>query len=202
MYNNDEKQYRSQGSYGYGYAAPEREQRSAADDFEKMLYASDEPETSYGAPDAYAAHKNAGASDFRTREEDGVFEEPQAEERVASDSTPGPTTMQFKATSLHDNPYEDYQDEVTERDDKRYRITTKSKVLIAVYAVVVAVIFTLIILNTRLLKNMNARISSQQSEIQILRDAGEKLKSELEFVSSDEEVERRAAELGYVKAAD
>lgn len=196
MYNNDEKQYRSQSSYGY--ATPEREVRSAADDFEKMLYTSDESEKAYAQSEVYAPQREEGASVYDTREKE-VFDNSENEERVVSDSTPGPTTMQFRSTALHNDPYQDYQDETAERDDKRYRINTKSKVLIAVYAVVVAAIFTLIVLNTRLLKNMNAKISSQQSQIQILRDAGEQLKSELEFVSSDEEIERRAAELGYVK---
>ena len=197
MYNNDEKQYRSQSSYGY--AAPERERRSAADDFEKMLYASNESEASYGDSQIYAPQREEEETSYAARESQRTYEEPDLEERVDDDSMPGPTTMQFVSTSLRNNPYQDYKDKTDEQDDKRYRINTKSKVLIAVYAVVVAAIFTLIVLNARLLKNMNAKISSQQSQIQILRDAGEQLKSELEFVSSDEEIERRAAELGYVK---
>lgn len=200
MYNNDERKYREQGYAGYDYAAPERERTSAqaADDFEKMLYSRDEASAASASTEAYRAPR-----------EDYVYEESTAREESRRDAyaypeeearTPGPTTMQFADESLHENPYEDFHTERSEGEDARYRINTKSKVFIAVYAIVVAAIFALIVLNTRLLKSMNATISSQQSQIASLKEQSEVLKDELEFVSGEEEIERRAAEMGYVRS--
>ncbi len=117
------------------------------------------------------------------------------------DLYPSPTTMQFVGKDRQ-YIYEDMndKDETIEEDDQAsYKINTKGKVMIAVYALVVLTIFTLIIMNTKLIKNMNNSISEQEARIEILQQENEALQAEYEIVSSDEEVVRRAEQMGMIK---
>jgi cell division protein FtsL len=72
--------------------------------------------------------------------------------------------------------------------------------MIAVYALVVLTIFALIIMNTRLIKNMNESINEQEMRIETLMQEQKALQAQYEFVSSDEEVLRKAGEMGMVRA--
>ncbi len=202
---NDEKKYRTQGSSAYAYDdGTLRGSRSAsypADDFEKMLYEKEEApsKVSYAAPTEEEQTRRAQYSYDAPREAPSAYAEPERE-FFEAESTPGRTTMQFaEEEQLHANPYEDFRSDYEVESDKRYRINTKGKVLIAVYAIVVAAIFALIILNTRLLKNMNNAISSQQSRLESLKQETEQLREELSSVSDDEEIERKAFEMGMIK---
>ena len=118
------------------------------------------------------------------------------------DLYPSPTTMQFVGKDRK-YIYEDLNDnesvEVQEDDQSSYRINTKGKVMIAVYALVVLTIFSLIIMNTRLIKNMNTSINEQEARIEILQQENTALQAEYEIVSSDEEVLRRAEAMGMVR---
>ena len=120
----------------------------------------------------------------------------------ARDLYPSPTTMQFVGKDRK-YIYEDLNDNevvaVEEEDQTSYKINTKGKVMIAVYALVVLTIFSLIIMNTRLIKNMNNSINEQEARIEILQQENQALYSEYEVVSSDEEVLRRAEAMGMVK---
>ena len=71
--------------------------------------------------------------------------------------------------------------------------------MIAVYALVVLTIFSLIIMNTRLIRNMNNSITEQEARIEILQEETQALQAEYDFVSSDEEIVRRAEEMGMIK---
>lgn len=115
------------------------------------------------------------------------------------DTAPSPTTMQYSSVETGDNPFEDYHKK-GEPVDKQYTINTKGKILIAVYALVVATVFALIILNTRLLKTMNASMVAKQMQITRLTREVNDLQSEYEYVSSDEVIEKKAEEKGMVKA--
>ena len=98
--------------------------------------------------------------------------------------------------------YEDMNDRTdTEKENALYKegMSSKSKIMIAVYAIVVLTIFTLIIMNTRLLKTMNNNISEQEARIATLTEENAALNSRYEQVSSDEEVIRRAIDMGMVK---
>jgi len=116
------------------------------------------------------------------------------------DLMPSPTTMQFvgKERSYVYEDLNNRQRQIEQEDEANYKINTKSKVMIAVYALVVLTIFTLIILNTRLLKNMDTNITEQEAKIQALQQQNTELYSQYEFVSSDEEVVRRAVEMGMI----
>lgn len=117
-----------------------------------------------------------------------------------SDLLPSPTTLQFIGKE-RSYVYQDLNNrqKQEEDDDVNYKINTKSKVMIAVYALVVLTIFTLIILNTRLLKTMDTSINEQEARIEALQDTNTQLFSQFEFVSSDEEVARRAEAMGMQK---
>ena len=120
-----------------------------------------------------------------------------------TDLYPSPTTMQFAGNKDRRYIYEDFSDadvSVDEEDESAYKINTKGKVMIAVYALVVLTIFALIIMNTRLIKNMNESINEQEMRIETLMQEQEALQAQYEFVSSDEEVLRKAGEMGMVRA--
>ncbi|MBQ7408071.1 MAG: hypothetical protein IJW13_02210 [Clostridia bacterium] len=116
------------------------------------------------------------------------------------DLFPTTTTMQFGGKD-RSYIYEDLNERESVAEDEEeasYKINTKGKIMIAVYALVVLTIFTLIIMNTRLIKNMNASISEQEARIEALMEENQELMNEYEFVQSDEEVIRRAEEMGMV----
>lgn len=115
-----------------------------------------------------------------------------------TDDRPSDTTMQFSSEVNDENPFEPFR-EKGESVDKKYTINTKGKILIAVYALVVVTVFALIILNTRLLKTMNATSKAKESEIAKLSEEVNNLYSELDYVSSDEVIEEKAAEKGMIK---
>ncbi|MBR3864061.1 MAG: hypothetical protein IKJ19_02955 [Clostridia bacterium] len=116
------------------------------------------------------------------------------------DLLPTPTTMQFVGKD-RSYIYEDLneKDTVDEEDDQSvYKINTKGKIMIAVYALVVLTIFALIIMNTRLIKSMNTSISEQEARIEMLQTENQELNSVYNFVSSDEEIARKATEMGMI----
>lgn len=119
---------------------------------------------------------------------------------------PSPTTMQFGSQERVKSEIEikrelmgPYDADPYRYEDKQYKITAKAKVLIAVYAIVVATIFALIVLNTRLLNKMNSEVAMMETQIRVLQDHKHELEQELSFVSSDAEIERRAVEMGMTR---
>ena len=116
-----------------------------------------------------------------------------------SDLLPSPTTLQFIGKE-RSYVYQDLNNrQKQEEDDVNYKINTKSKVMIAVYALVVLTIFTLIILNTRMLKTMDTSINEQEARIEALQQENTTLYSQYQVLSSDEEIARRAEEMGMTK---
>ena len=120
----------------------------------------------------------------------------QPAEVVDEDVYPSVTTMQFKNAGV--NPLEDFRADEGVETDKRYKITTKGKIIVAVYALVISIVLLLIVLNTRLLKNMNAQITYQQSQITQLTEYNQALSDRLEYVMSDEVIGQKADMLGMM----
>ena len=119
-----------------------------------------------------------------------------------TDLYPSSTTMQFYGKKDRRYTYEDFSDNesvVEEEEESAYRINTKGKIMIAVYALVVLTIFSLIIMNTRLIKNMNTSINEQEARIEILQEENRSLQAKYEVVSSDEEVLTYADVMGMIK---
>lgn len=111
---------------------------------------------------------------------------------------PSSTTMQFE--SYEDN---DIYEEVRPKNEtdlqKKYKINTKGKVLIAVYALVVATILSLIVINSRMLKSLDNSISGYASKITELTEQYSKVNEELDYVKSDEVIAEKAEAFGMVK---
>ena len=118
---------------------------------------------------------------------------------MSDDLVPSGTTMQFVGKDRK-YVYEDMND-LDEKNDNivgKEGLSGKSKIMIAVYTIVVLTIFTLIIMNTRLLKTMDTSINEQEARITELVQENNALTERYEFVSSDEEVIRRAQDMGMV----
>ncbi len=169
---------------------------------EQFDYQSFGGQTSYQEP-SYGVHSDA--DDFEStyfspevKDEYQPMPERQAVEYVEEkDDMPSITTMQFTNKSV--NPLQDYRPSNETDSGKEYKINARGKVLVTVYALVILTIFALIVLNTRLLKSMDTTISQKQAKLQELKAQSQVLSDELDFVSSDEEIERKAIEMGMIK---
>lgn len=176
-------------------------ERTVYDEPEVLDYEMDSARNAYKQEDLFERnHERENAARTSAADFEQILKSPATAE--ADDIYPSETTMQFNG---HDRKYiyEDFhteKDEVVTEENSDYRVNTKGKILITVYALVVLTIFTLIILNTRLLKNMNESLSQQEARVAVMQEQAAKLQAEYEFVSSDEEVIRRAEEMGMVKA--
>ena len=148
-------------------------------------------------------YHNNTQTEASTAEFDNIIASASANSTINQiDLYPSTTTMQFAEKKDRRHVYEDFSDmdlSVDEEDESSYKINTKGKVMIAVYALVVLTIFALIIMNTRLIKNMNESISEQEMRIENLIEENQALQAQYEFVSSDEEVLRKAVEMGMVR---
>ncbi len=164
---------------------------STADRLEQELF--------YGGNTSSNTRANYAQQPTRTRT---MYAEPQREEDYNSyadyseDELPSQTTMQFK--DREQNPYQDFHEEYETPSERRYKISTKGKVIAAVYAIVIATILTLIVLNTRLLKNMDSQIAAQNAEINQLLQQRVELDETFNYVTSDEVIEQKAQELGMI----
>ena len=117
------------------------------------------------------------------------------------DVMPSNTTMQFDKNG---NPeiFDDVRSlSKSESKVKReYSISAKGKVLIAVYALVVATIFSLIMLNSRMLKNLDNSINNYSSQVSELSKEYSQVMGELDVAMSDETIIEKALEMGMEKA--
>ena len=82
--------------------------------------------------------------------------------------------------------YESKRDSVREDGKERYRINTKSKIFIALYAIAFVTIFSLVILNAAMLKNVDRTIKNSAERIEILREENVALGGRLDYLQSDE----------------
>lgn len=128
-----------------------------------------------------------------------VVEEPQiaeaaAYEQVAAvnaatiskeDITPTSTTMQFGTDDVG-SLYSDMKKD--EKTDAKFRLSAHSKIMIAVYAIVVTVIMALIIINTSVLASLRAREAASAAKLERLTTEYNALEEELNEVSSDKHV--------------
>lgn len=126
------------------------------------------------------------------------------EEITDSDLGPSSITMQFASNNDYveeerDNHdiYENYSD--NKKEGRSYKICTRGKIIAAVYAIVIAAILSLIVLNTQLLKNMDNQIAQQQAQINALLQNKQELNDTYNYLKSDEVIEYKAEhELGMV----
>ena len=115
------------------------------------------------------------------------------------DLKPTITTMQFEKSEQNDI-YQEIRPQVDNKIDKDYKINAKSKILIAVYALVVVTIFSLIIINSRMLKNLDNSIDNYSAQVSELSQEYDVVMDKLENVMSDDEIIRKAVEMGMERA--
>lgn len=186
----------AEAEQAYDYSVEERVSRGgssyapdAADSFEKTFYYDAKREESNssgsGKPISYYfVDKKAEA------------EKKEAEEKEA-DLRPSVTTLQF--LDKENDPYQDYRGDEETSFSRKFKINTKAKVFIALYALVILTILALIFINTALLRSVDETVAERQAQIQVLRDNNAELSATLSRVSDDAVIEERAAEMGMIK---
>ena len=101
-----------------------------------------------------------------------------------------------------------YRTEQRARDDKRtvveekrgHAMTMQGKLLMAVYAVVVVVILALIIINTSVLRTIDASIADRRADLAAATAYAEELQEDIDYLTDSETIINRAEEeLGMVR---
>ncbi len=101
--------------------------------------------------------------------------------------TPSSTTMQFQ-----DKAAEDFYQNAISEEKFTFKLNTKGKLLIAAYAIVVAVILAFIVLNTGVINTIQAKISQKSETAKALQSEYYSISTEVDKVSSDEYVINKA----------
>ena len=107
---------------------------------------------------------------------------------------PSKATMQYANMEKRDFIEAEMKSAVS--DEKKYRINAKSMIFVAVYAIAVLTIFSLIILNAAMLKSVDNTIKQNAARIELLREENLTLNNELDFVRSDEVIISEAEKRG------
>ncbi|MBR2384999.1 MAG: hypothetical protein IKA99_05295 [Clostridia bacterium] len=119
-------------------------------------------------------------------------------EALNEDIMPSSTTMQFDKENAE--VYEDLKLKNKNKVEKNYKINSKAKLLVAVYSLVVATILSLIVINSRMLKNLDNSIDNYSSQVTTLNQEYSAVMDELGNVMSDETIIEKAVEMGMEKA--
>ena len=79
-------------------------------------------------------------------------------------------------------------------------MTTQGKLLMAIYAVVVVVILALIIINTSVLRNLDASIAENRAALFAATEQAQQLQDEIDYLTSAESIiDRAESELGMTR---
>lgn len=117
------------------------------------------------------------------------------------DFMPSSTTLQFcKENSEIRQEVEKNQKTKKVTSEKDYTFNTKAKILVAVYSLVLVTILSLILINSRLLKNLDSIIGNYSSQVTELNQEYNLVMEELEEAKSDEAIIEKALEMGMEKA--
>ncbi|MBP5307544.1 MAG: hypothetical protein J6Z34_00215 [Clostridia bacterium] len=143
--------------------------------------------------DDFSLYNDTGYETERMLSESAVSEEVDGF-AGANDATPSPTTMQFFDPS--DNVLKDSLEDVEEDAETGFKITPRGKALIAIYAIVVATIIALIVMNAKVLKNMRKTINEEERVVETLVQKSQTLNDELGYVSSEQVIAEKAVALG------
>ena len=121
-------------------------------------------------------------------------------EVLNEDIMPSTTTMQFEKANTE--VYEDLRVKNKNKNkvEKNYKINTKAKLLVAVYSLVVATILSLIVINSRMLKNLDNSIDNYTSQVASLNQEYTAVMDELDYAMSEETIIDKAIEMGMEKA--
>lgn len=109
-----------------------------------------------------------------------------------ADLMPTSTTIQYRS-DLFEN-----EKPTAVEEKKGYSLTAKGKLLMAVYALVVAVILALIIINTSVLKTLDSEVDAQEARLSEVASMSAQLDERIEEYTSDEYIINWAEENGFV----
>ena len=123
---------------------------------------------------------------------------PRVEE--SEDLRPSSTTMQFESAEDSDL-YEDLNYKRESKTEENFRISSKGKMLIAIYSAVVILILSLIIINARMLKSLDGSLSTRNERVNELQKIYERVSDDYSDAMSDEAIDAWAKENGMQKAA-
>lgn len=118
----------------------------------------------------------------------------------SEDLRPSSTTMQFESAEDSDL-YEDLNYKRESKTEENFRISSKGKMLIAIYYAVVILIFSLIIINARMLKSLDGSLSTRNERVNELQKTYERVSGDYSDAMSDEAIDAWAKENGIQKAA-
>ena len=117
-----------------------------------------------------------------------------------SDTLPSATAMQWFAQNSDTEDFEEEENYV--KGSKSYKLSPRGKIMIAVYALVVATIVALIAINASVLKSMEQSIVEKEATVRGLIQQSQTLSEELETVKSDAVIAEKAESIGMTKVAD
>lgn len=104
------------------------------------------------------------------------------------DLSPSSTTMQFK----NNKSAEDFYESAVNEEKFTFKLNTRGKLLIAAYAVVVAIILAFIILNTGIINSIQNKLSEKEAVVENLQSTYAQIEENIKEVSSDEYVINKA----------
>ncbi len=190
----EEPVYDTPESYARAMLYPEREQEQPAPQFVHQrvtedLFRADSPINNRIAQIEAPAYEQPAY-------EQAAYEQPAQAyaEEASEDLTPTMTTIQYR-TDL----YREEQRAATE-EKKGYSMTAKGKLLMCVYAIVVAVVLALIIINTSVLNNLDSSIAAREAELSSVAAQAQALQDEIsELTSAESIISRAEEELGMIR---
>lgn len=196
MYNNGNAGYHNDMNVGLA----EKEQADTIkSNLDKILhyerYRGENKENTVSVPEKQAENRNVYSSAAATAERPRIAHP----EEETEDLRPSSTTMQFGSDEEND-VYEEV-DYAKETHKEEFRLSSKGKVLIAIYSLVVAIILSLIIINSRMLKSLDNSISSYRQKADEVRAETSRIEAEIADLTSEETIGEWALKHGMTKAA-
>lgn len=145
------------------------------------------------AAPAYApARPQIEVSPELTQPQESLAPEAEVFEEEDEDLAPTATTIQYRTAR------EEKRTIVEEK--KGHAMTTQGKLLMAIYAVVVVVILALIIINTSVLRTIDASIADRRADLAAATAYAEELQEDIDYLTDSETIINRAEEeLGMVR---
>ncbi len=111
-------------------------------------------------------------------------------EEANEDLKPTATTIQYRS-----DLYREEKQTVVE-EQKKYSMTAKGKLLMAIYAVVVVVVLALIIVNTSVLKTLDSEAAAYEEQLRSTIAQAEQLADDIDAATSEETIIRWGNENG------
>ncbi len=198
MYNNGNAGYHNDMNVGLA----EKEQADTIkSNLDKILhyerYRGENKNDAVSVPEKQTEDRNVYSSASATAERPRIA---RPEEETNADLRPSSTTMQFGRDEESDI-YEEV-DYTKENHKEEFRLSSKGKVLIAIYSLVVAIILSLIIINSRMLKSLDSSISSYKQKADEINAEVSRIEAEIADITSEEAIGEWALKHGMTYHGD